>query len=59
MHQLEARVTETDLPLVYLNIVRGQDDSVVDGGSFVLKCDGPVAVQLPLFEEAVVHVDFR
>ena len=59
MKQMQARVTETELPLVYLNMVGGQDDQVFDGGSFVLDRDGRVAVQLPLFEEAVAHVDFR
>ncbi len=59
MNQMLARVTETDLPLVYLNMVGGQDDQVFDGGSFVLDRQGRVVVQLPLFEEAVVHVDFR
>ena len=53
-----ARVIETGLPLVYLNMVGGQDDQVFDGGSFVLNPGGALAVQLPLFEEAVVSVDF-
>jgi len=53
-----ARVIETDLPLVYLNMVGGQDDQVFDGGSFVLNPGGALAVQLPMFDEAVVHVDF-
>ncbi len=53
-----ARVIETDLPLVYLNMVGGQDDQVFDGGSFVLNTGGALAVQLPLFTEAVAHVDF-
>ncbi|MFU8881015.1 MAG: NAD+ synthase [Rhodobacterales bacterium] len=53
-----ARVIETGLPLVYLNMVGGQDDQVFDGGSFVLNPGGALAVQLPLFDEAVMHVDF-
>lgn len=53
-----ARVIETGLPLVYLNMVGGQDDQVFDGGSFVLNPGGALAVQLPLFDEAVVSVDF-
>ncbi|MGR3525873.1 MAG: NAD+ synthase [Paracoccaceae bacterium] len=53
-----ARVVETGLPLVYLNMVGGQDDQVFDGGSFVLNSGGALAVQLPLFDEAVVSVDF-
>jgi NAD+ synthase len=59
MNQMVARVTENDLPLVYLNMVGGQDDQVFDGGSFVLNRGGRLAVQLPVFEEAVAHVGFR
>jgi len=58
MNQMVARVTECDLPLVYLNLVGGQDDQVFDGGSFVLNRHGALAVQLPWFEEAIAHVDF-
>ncbi|MFD0980943.1 NAD+ synthase [Tropicimonas aquimaris] len=53
-----SRVIETGLPLVYLNMVGGQDDQVFDGGSFVLNPHGKLVVQLPVFEEAVAHVDF-
>jgi NAD+ synthase len=59
MNQMVARVTENDLPLIYLNMVGAQDDQVFDGGSFVLNRGARLAVQLPVFEEAVVHVDFR
>jgi NAD+ synthase len=58
MNQMVARVTENGLPLVYLNMVGGQDDQVFDGGSFVLNRGGRLAVQLPLFTETVVEVDF-
>lgn len=58
MNQMVARVTECDLPLVYLNMVGGQDDQVFDGGSFVLNRHGALAVQMPWFEEAVTSVDF-
>ena len=54
-----ARVIETGLPLVYLNLVGGQDDQVFDGGSFVLNPGGGLVVQLPMFEEAVAHIDFE
>ena len=59
LNQMVARVTENDVPLVYLNMVGGQDDQVFDGGSFVLNRHGALAVQLPVLEEAVVHVDFE
>ncbi|TAK98302.1 MAG: NAD+ synthase [Rhodospirillaceae bacterium] len=42
-----ARVTETGLPLIYVNQVCGQDDLVFDGGSFVLNADRAIAAQLP------------
>lgn len=48
-----SRVTETGLPLAYLNQVGGQDELVFDGGSFVLNADRSLALQMPMFEEAV------
>lgn len=48
----KARVTETGLPLVYVNEVGGQDELVFDGGSFALSAQGEVCMRLPMFEEA-------
>jgi NAD+ synthase len=48
-----ARVKETGLPLVYANMVGGQDELVFDGGSFVLNADCSMPIQLPTFEEGV------
>ena len=48
-----ARVTESGLPLIYLNQVGGQDELVFDGASFALNADFSVAAQLPDFVEAV------
>lgn len=42
-----ARITETNLPLIYVNQVGGQDDLIFDGGSFVLNADRSLAVQSP------------
>lgn len=39
MNYAVARVTETELPLIYVNQVGGQDELVFDGGSFVLAAD--------------------
>ena len=58
MNHMVARVVETGLPLVYLNMVGGQDDQIFDGGSFVLNPGGALAAQLPVFEEAIAQVDF-
>jgi NAD+ synthase len=48
-----ARVTESGLPLIYLNEVGGQDELVFDGASFALNADLSVAAQLPSFEESI------
>src|SRR5579862_79156 len=48
-----ARVTESGLPLIYLNEVGGQDELVFDGASFALNADLSVAAQLPAFVEAI------
>ncbi len=48
-----ARVTETQLPLVYVNQVGGQDELVFEGASFALDADCALAAQLPAFEETV------
>jgi len=48
-----ARVTESGLPLIYLNQVGGQDELVFDGASFALNADLSVAAQLPAFTENV------
>jgi NAD+ synthase len=48
-----ARVTESGLPLIYLNQIGGQDELVFDGASFALNADLTVAAQLPAFEENI------
>jgi NAD+ synthase len=48
-----ARVTESALPLMYLNQVGGQDELVFDGASFALNADLSVAAQLPDFAEGI------
>ncbi len=57
MNAMVARVVETGLPLIYLNQVGGQDDQVFDGGSFALNPGGDLAAQLPVFDEAIAHLD--
>lgn len=53
-----ARVTESGLPLVYLNQVCGQDELVFDGASFVLNGDLSLAAQLPAFEGNITTLRF-
>ena len=59
MHTMVSRVIENQVPMVYLNMVGGQDDQVFDGGSFVLNRGGKLAMQMPVFESACAHVDFQ
>ncbi|MEP5633493.1 MAG: NAD+ synthase [Tateyamaria sp.] len=59
INHMVSRVVETGLPLIYLNMVGGQDDQVFDGGSFALNPGGKLAVQLPTFDEIVTHVDLE
>lgn len=58
LNLMVSRVIETGLPLVYLNMVGGQDDQVFDGSSMVLNPGGHLAVQMPQFEENLTHVTF-
>ena len=59
LNNMVARVVETGLPLVYLNMIGGQDDQVFDGGTFILNPGGEIALRLPVFEEAIATVDFE
>jgi NAD+ synthase len=54
-----ARVTESDLPIVYVNQVGGQDELVFDGASFGLHADSSLAFQLPAFHEMVKTVHWH
>ena len=54
-----ARVTETGLPLAYVNQLGGQDELVFEGASFVLNADRSLAVQAPAWQEAVVVTDWQ
>jgi NAD+ synthase len=53
-----ARVTETGLPLIYLNQLGGQDELVFDGASFVLNADNSVALAMPGWREDVTISDW-
>ena len=53
-----ARVTESKLPLVYLNQVGGQDELVFDGASLVANADRSIAWALPAWEEKIAITDW-
>ncbi len=56
---LRARVQETGLPVIYANLVGGQDELVFDGASFALDSAGHLMLQLPAFEEQLGLVELR
>jgi len=56
---LGQRATETGLPILYVNLVGGQDELVFDGGSFVVDRSGAVALHAPACIEGLYPVDFR
>ena len=58
MQSMVARVVETGLPLLYVNLVGGQDDQVFDGGSFALDPGAKLAMQGAFFEEEITIVDY-
>jgi len=49
-----ARITESGLPLIYVNQIGGQDELVFDGASFVLDAASALRVQAPAWREAVI-----
>lgn len=51
--QARCRQTETGLPLVYVNLIGGQDELVFDGGSFALDAAGEPVARLDTWTEAV------
>jgi NAD+ synthase (glutamine-hydrolysing) len=53
------RVEETACPVVYVNLVGGQDELVFDGESFVLDQAGATLVRAPAYKEGLYPVDFE
>lgn len=52
------RIGECGMPVIYANLVGGQDELVFDGASFVMDGNGDLMHQLPAFEESLRVVDF-
>jgi NAD+ synthase (glutamine-hydrolysing) len=53
-----ARAILHSVPIVYCNLVGGQDEIVYDGQSFVMNAAGEVTQRLPGFVEATAVVEF-
>ncbi len=56
---LAARVAETGLPIVYVNLVGGQDELVFDGNSFVMNSKGQVTQRQAAFVSGIYPVDIQ
>lgn len=56
---LKARCRENRLPVVYVNLVGGQDELVFDGHSMTVNRDGDIVFQAPGFVERLDIVDFE
>jgi NAD+ synthase (glutamine-hydrolysing) len=59
LDKLRDRVTETKLPIIYANMVGGQDELVFDGGSFALNSAGEITHHLPAFEPTLEVLQFN
>jgi NAD+ synthase (glutamine-hydrolysing) len=58
LQTMRTNVSHFGLPLVYANLVGGQDELVFDGASFVLAADGAVVATAPHFKETVLVAEF-
>lgn len=54
---VRANVSKLGLPVVFCNLVGGQDELLFDGGSFVLNGRGDVVARAKQFEEDLLIVD--
>ncbi len=54
---VRARVRETGMPIIYANLLGGQDELVFDGASFAMDRHGQICQQLPQFEDMIGYVD--
>ncbi|MGH8202616.1 MAG: NAD+ synthase [Steroidobacteraceae bacterium] len=56
---VRARVADVALPIVYVNMVGGQDELVFDGNSFVMDAQGELVMRAPAFEQGTYFIDFQ
>lgn len=58
-HAVRARISEVGIPLVYVNMVGGQDELVFDGGSFAMDAAGEVCFRAEPFKERLLRLELR
>lgn len=54
---MSQRAKEGNIPIIYVNLVGGQDELVFDGGSMVLNAEGDVCHSAGFFQEVLLPVD--
>ena len=55
---LRDRIEDTGIPVIYANLVGGQDELVFDGASFALNRSGELVFQAPSFIESLDYLDY-
>ena len=53
------RIAETGVPLLFVNLIGGQDELVFDGNSFVMNARAEVTMRAPAFVEGLYSVDLE
>jgi len=53
------KAKKLNVPIIYLNMVGGQDELVFDGGSFVVDSAGEILYQAKQFEEEIFSLDLE
>jgi NAD+ synthase (glutamine-hydrolysing) len=54
---IRERIRETGMPVIYVNLVGGQDELVFDGRSCVIDAGGNTVLRAPACEESIITVD--
>jgi len=58
MQVLQQRISEQQVPIVYVNQVGGQDELVFDGESICLNKKAELCLQAPVFEQGIYCVEY-
>ena len=56
---IRERVAETGMPVIYANMVGGQDELIFDGGSFAMDRNGELTAQCTVMEEALAMLEIH
>ena len=55
---IQQQIRDIKIPVIYVNLVGGQDELVFDGGSFVMSAQGNLIDEAPQFIEQLRYVEF-